>query len=42
MPWQEFPMSDLHLAFVRLVDALHYPAPQACRECGISRQTGYQ
>lgn len=42
MPWNECPMSELRLAFVKLVDALHYPVAQACRDFGISRKTGYQ
>ena len=42
MPWHDLPMSELRLAFVKLVDALHYSVAQACREFGISRKTGYK
>jgi transposase InsO family protein len=35
-------MSELRLAFVKLVTTLHYPVATACREFGISRKTGYK
>jgi transposase InsO family protein len=35
-------MSELRLAFVKLVDVLHYPVARACREFGISRKTAYK
>jgi transposase InsO family protein len=40
MPWKELPMSELRLAFVKLVTALGYPVTRAGREFGIRRQTG--
>jgi len=40
MPWKEVPMSELRLAFVKLVDSCHYAVARACREFGISRKTG--
>jgi transposase InsO family protein len=42
MPWKELPMSELRLAFVKLVTALGYSVTRACREFGISRKTGYK
>jgi transposase InsO family protein len=42
MPWNELPMSELRLAFVKLVDVLHYSVAHACREFGVSRKTGYK
>ena len=42
MPWNEVPMSELRVAFVRLVDSLHFSVAHACREFGISRKTGYK
>jgi transposase InsO family protein len=42
MPWKELPMSELRVAFVKLVDVLHYSIARACREFGISRKTGYK
>jgi transposase InsO family protein len=42
MPWKECPMSELRLAFVKLVQSLHYPVARACREFGVSRKTGYK
>jgi hypothetical protein len=35
-------MSKLRLAFIKLVDVLHYPVAHACREFGISRKTAYK
>jgi transposase InsO family protein len=42
MPWKELPMSELRVAFVKVVNVLHYTVTQACREFGISRKTGYK
>ena len=42
MPWNEVPMSELRLAFVKLVTSLGYSVTRACREFGISRKTGYK
>jgi transposase InsO family protein len=42
MPWKEVPMSELRVAFVQLVQSLHYSVARACREFGISRKTGYK
>src|SRR5947207_11975970 len=42
MPWKEVPVSELRVAFVKLVDALHFSVAHACREFGISRKTGYK
>jgi transposase InsO family protein len=42
MPWNEVPMSELRLAFVKLVCSLGYSVSRACREFGISRKTGYK
>lgn len=42
MPWNEVAVSELRIAFVRLVDSLHYSVAHACREFGISRKTGYK
>jgi hypothetical protein len=33
-------MSELRLAFVKVVEAGHVPVAQACRQLGISRETG--
>jgi transposase InsO family protein len=35
-------MSELRLAFVKLVQSLNYSVAHACREFGISRKTGYK
>ena len=42
MPWKEYPMSELRIAFVKHVDSLHFSVARACREFGISRKTGYK
>jgi transposase InsO family protein len=42
MPWKEVLVSELRVAFVKLVDSLHYSVAHACREFGISRKTGYK
>src|SRR5258705_9155564 len=42
MPWKAAGVPMLRMQFVQLVRSQHVPVARACREFGISRDTGYR
>jgi transposase InsO family protein len=42
MPWEVSLVSDIRCAFIHQVVTLHRPVAAACRDFGISRQTGHK
>ena len=42
MPWRNAPVSEQRLVLVNLVEHLHHPVAQVCRQMGVSRKTAYK